>query len=271
MRVMAGLVVAGALVALSARAEEPYGLPLAGEEAEAFLRTAEVVDKKGLGIGITRSERLTLGDGTRTHRAVWKTIDEFKRGLTRLEGGGVIVDFADSWKFEVASYEVDKLLGLSLVPPTVERTLNRTTGSLQLWVEGAMTEADRKQKKIRPPNPAAWNDQMYKVRLLHQLTYNTDSRNIRNVLFDPSFRIYAVDFSRAFAAYAYVRSEDELTRFSRAALDRMRALDRPTLDAKLGKWLNGPQIETLLVRRDKILALAERRVREKGEAAVLYP
>jgi hypothetical protein len=109
------------------------------------------------------------------------------------------------------------------------------------------------------------------VRLLHQLTYNTDARNIRNVLFDPSFRIYAVDFSRAFAAYAYVRSEDELTRFSRAALDRMRALDRPTLDAKLGKWLTGPQIETLLVRRDKILALAERRVREKGEAAVLYP
>ena len=146
MRVMAGLVVAGALVALSARAEEPYGLPLSGEEAEAFLRTAEVVDKKGLGIGITGSERLTLSDGTRTHRAVWKTIDEFKRGLTRLEGGGVIVDFADSWKFEVASYEVDKLLGLSLVPPTVERTLNRTTGSLQLWVEGAMTEADRKQK-----------------------------------------------------------------------------------------------------------------------------
>ena len=36
MRVMAGLVVAGALVALSARAEEPYGLPLSGEEAEAF-------------------------------------------------------------------------------------------------------------------------------------------------------------------------------------------------------------------------------------------
>jgi hypothetical protein len=42
------------------------------------------------------------------------------------------------------------------------------------------------------------------------------------------------------------------------------------LDAKLGRWLTGTQIEGLLKRRDKILALAARRVQEQGEAAVLY-
>jgi hypothetical protein len=250
--------------------QERSGLPLTGEPAEAFLRTAEVVKKKSLGLGITHSDQYTLSDGTRTIKAVWKTIDEFKRGVTSLEGGGVIVDFADSWKHEVAAYELDKLIGLELVPPTVERKFGRTVGSLQMWVEGAMTEADRKQKKVEPPDPQAWNEQMYKVRLLHQLTYNTDSRNIRNVLIDPSFRVYAIDSSRAFVGYGDLRSEKELARFSRSALDALKTLDRPTLDAKLGRWLSGPRIEGILKRRDKILGLARRRVQEQGEAAVLY-
>jgi hypothetical protein len=251
-------------------AQEPYGLPLTGEAAETFLRTAEVVRKRGISRGITHPDQYTLSDGTRTCKAVWKTIDEFKRGVTTLEGGAVYVDFADSWKHEVAAYELDKLLGTGLVPPTVERSFGRTTGSLQMWVEEAKTEGDRKREKIAPPDLKAWNEQIYRVRLLHQLTYNTDYRNINNVLFDPSFRVYAVDFSRAFVHYGDLRSEEELVRFSRSLLEALKGLDRPTLDAKLGRWLNGSQIEGLLERRDKILALAERRVREKGEAAVLY-
>ena len=62
----------------------------------------------------------------------------------------------------------------------------------------------------------------------------------------------------------------ELQRFSREALERLRALDRPTLDAKLGPWLNGRQIAAMLKRRDKILAIAERLVVENGESHVLY-
>ena len=53
-------------------------------------------------------------------------------------------------------------------------------------------------------------------------------------------------------------------------LEALKALDRPTLDAKLGHWLGGPQIESLLKRRDKIVALAAKHVAERGEAAVLY-
>jgi hypothetical protein len=139
-----------------------------------------------------------------------------------------------------------------------------------MWVDGAMTEAERKQRKIDPPDPQAWNQQMYKMRLLHQLTYNTDSRNINNVLIDRAFRIYAVDSSRAFATYNDLRAEKELTRFPRSVLGVLETLDRPTLEAKLGRWLTGPQIECLLKRRDKILALARKRVQEQGEGAVLY-
>ena len=269
-RAFAVAALVGWACASPARAQEPFGLPLAGEAAETFLRTATYVSKKGIKIGITNPDQYTLTDGTRTCRAAWKTIDEFKRGITSLEGGGVIVDFADSYKHEIASYELDKLLGTGLVPPTVERTFGGRKGSLQLWVEGAMTEAERKKKKITPPDPQAWNEQMYKVRLLHQLTDNTDFRNINNVLSDPSFRVYAVDFSRGFTIYADLRAPKELVRFARSVLEALKALDRPTLDAKLGHWLGGPQIESLLKRRDKIVALAAKHVAERGEAAVLY-
>ena len=256
--------------ALPLPAQELSGLPLSGEAAETFLKTAQVVHKKALSLGVTHSDQYTLSDGTRTCKAVWKTIDEFKRGLTSLEGGGVIVDFADSWKHEVAAYELDKLIGLGLIPPTVERTFGHTSGSLQMWVEGAMTESDRKQKKLAPPDPRAWNEQMYRVRLLHQLSFNTDYRNIRNVIVDSSFRGYAIDSSRAFQVYADILSERALLCFPRAVLEAMKALDRPMLHEKLGRWLGGPQIDTLLKRRDKILALAQRRVQEQGEVAVLF-
>jgi hypothetical protein len=255
---------------VAAQTQEPFGLPLSGEVAEAFLRDARVVEKKTLSVGITRSQRCTLSNGVRTARALWKTIDESKPGVTHFQGGGFVVDFADSWKHEVAAYELDKLIGTGLVPPTVERSFDRTPGSLQMWVEQALTEADRKQRKLEPPDVEAWNRQMHGVRLLHQLTFNTDARNIRNVLFDPSFRIFAVDFSRAFAPYTDLKSEKELQRFSRQALERLRALDRPRLVEKLGRWLSGRQIDTMLERRDKILAAAERLVAEKGDAAVLF-
>lgn len=251
-------------------AEEPGHAIPTGEEAERFLRTAEVVSRRALDHGITHPDQLTLSDGARTARAIWKTIDEHKHGVTRLERGRVMVGFADSWRHEVAAYELDKLLGTGLVPPTVERTIGGTTGSVQLWVEG-MTEADRQARAIAPPDLGRWNDQMHTLRLLHQLTDNTDYRNIRNVLVDPSFRIYAIDFSRAFTIYGELRSPEGLQRFSRPVLEALASLDRPTLEKRLGRWLSGPRIESLLKRRDQIVALASRLARERGEENVLYP
>jgi hypothetical protein len=256
--------------ATPARAQESYGLPLRGEAAETFLRTARVVHRKAIGSGITGSDQLTLSDGQATHKAAWKTIDEFKRGVSSFSGAGVIVDYQDSYRFEIAAYELDKLLGFDLVPPTVERSIQGKTGALQMWVEGAMTEADRKQKNLTPPDVDAWNAQIHAVRLLHQLTFDWDAQNIHNLLLDPSFRVYAIDFSRSFASYDQLRNEKLLERFPRAGLEALKRLDEPTLAEKIGRWVSRPQIRALLKRRDQILLVAHKRVAEKGEAAVLY-
>jgi hypothetical protein len=263
---------AAQVVAPSAQApEKAYGLPLRGAEAEAFLKTAEVVRTRPLASGVTHSEQLTLSDGTRTLKAVWKTIDEHQRGMKRIEGGGLVLEFVDSWKYEVAAYELDKLLGLDLVPPTVERRLQGKTGSLQMWVEGVITEWDRVKQKREPPDPEWWNRQVYSVRLLHALTLDTDARNLSNQLVDPDFTIYAIDFSRAFRVLDFVPTEKDLQRFPRGPVEKMKTLDRPGLSAALGRWLTGVEIDGLLRRRDRILTLVEKRIREKSEAAVLFP
>ncbi len=250
--------------------EAASGLPLRGPAAESFLRTAKVVRRRALPSGVSGSHQLTLSDGSATHKAVWKTIDEFRPGLTSFEGGGTVLDYEDSYRFEIAAYELDKLLGFELVPPTVERVLEHKTGSLQMWVEDATTEWDRKAKGLVPPDGEAWNRQIHAVRLLQQLTFDWDAQNTHNVLVDRSFRVYAIDFSRSFAVYDKVRSEKMLQRFPRGPLEAMKALDEATLAAKLGRWISRPQIRTLLRRRDQILQIAARLVAEKGEAAVLY-
>jgi hypothetical protein len=271
-RLGAAAVLAMAVRAVATAETPAHGLPLTGEAAETFLRTARVTGMKAIGTGITHPSKAALTDGARNLNGVWKTIDESKPGVTNFERGTFEVDFRDSYKFEIAAYELDKLLGLGLVPPTVEREINGQKGSLQLWVEGSMTEWDRRKQKLQAPDPDRWNEQMYKVRLLHQLTYNTDRGNIRNVLVDPDFRIYAIDHSRAFRRHQQLPGgQKDLTRFSRAALDRLRALNAPLLEEKLGPWLEKRELDALLKRRNLILALAEQRVREQGEAAVLYP
>jgi hypothetical protein len=253
--------------------ERLFGLPLEGAQAEAFLRTARVVGRVPVGEGVTDPERLTLTDGTRTLDAVWKTIDEHTPGMKRMESGGWQFDFRDSWKNEVAAYELDKLLGLELVPPTVEREVAGRTGSLQIWVEGVMTEHDRRERGLEPKGPRdiiRWGNRIHCVRLLHQLTYNADFQNIKNILVDPEFRVYVVDSSRAFRIQEDLLAPDDLQRFSRTTLERLEVLDRAGLEERMGRWLGEMQIEGLLARRDRILALATQRVEERGAGEALF-
>jgi len=264
-------VLACALLLLQASAVS-HGLPLTGEPAEDFLRTARVVSMRELSVGISGPRQATLSDGRLTGKAVWKTIDYYRPGLTYLSKGQPEIDFRDSYRSEVAAYELDKLLGLDLVPPTVERTVGRETGAMQMWVERVVTEYERRERGLLAPDPEGWDAQMDKVRLLRQLTYDSDRANIRNLLIDPAdFRIYAIDFSRAFRRYSNLPAPEELTRFPRAVLERLRGLNEEVIDRNLGTWVPPTERRALLKRRDAILAIADRLVAQKGAVAVLHP
>ena len=107
------------------------------DEREAFLATASfATDAPTDG---RRSWRAGLDDGTRRHDASVVTED----------GSGPT---GRNYRFNVAAYELDKLLGLNLVPPSVERSVNGRPASVIWWLDNfAMNELDRRRKGIDPP------------------------------------------------------------------------------------------------------------------------
>jgi hypothetical protein len=256
----------------TAVAGEPgSALPLAGDAAERFLKTAQVLELKRFKTkGVTMPRKATLSDGQRTLYAVFKDIDTYSQKET-LAGGEVVLRFRDSYRHEIAAYELDKLLGLAIVPPCIKRHIKGDVGALCLWVEGTMTEWERMEADLHPTDIEQWNRQMMTIRLFLQLIYDMDYKNVSNLLVDENFKIYKIDSSRAFRNDRELRDPAKLTRFSRSVLDALLSLTIDNVNASLRAWLSKDQIKGLLARRDRILELAEARVAALGEEEVLFP
>ncbi len=262
--VLASCLAAAALIAWQ---DTPSPRNLSREEMEQFLRQAKVIRSRGISTGITGSKRLTLSDGDLTHDAHFQTIDEFK---PRFESAlGTEINFRDSYKYNIAAYHLDKLLTLNMIPVSIERKIGGQTGSLTWWVDNVlMMEKDRYQKKIEPPNIDDWNDQMYQVRVFNELVYNTDP-NLGNLLITNDWKLWMVDFSRAFRLYKSLRSPENLARIDRRFYEGLRKLDENTLSKEMGRYLTKPEIQGVLGRRDKIIEFFDKEIAAKGEAAVI--
>lgn len=239
-----------------------------GVDVEQFLSRAKITKMKDIPEGITMPKKATLEFNGDMHFAVFKTIDEGPVASKELDRG-VELQFQDSWRTEVAAYELDKLIGLGMVPATVERSYAGRHGSLQYWVDSSMTEQTRLEKKLNPPDRADWEKQVAKIRLFDNLIYNTD-RHLDNLLITDDWTIRLIDHSRTFRPFDQLKDPQKLTTFSRSLLTRLEALNEPMLKEHLGKYLSPYQIQGLLKRRDAILALSRKLVAEKGEGAVLY-
>ncbi len=259
-----------ALQAVAAPPTESGPARLSGAAAEEFLRTAEVVDSEFIPVGVTKPQRLTLTDGEVTARATWKTISEYQAVRKFDDGGMPELGFRDSYESEVAAYELDKLLGFGFVPPTVVRKLRRERGSLMLWIDGCITEGERRRRRVNPPDSEAWSQQIYDARLFHQLIHDSDYQNLSNLLVDPDFKLWVVDQSRAFRTQGKLLNQQYLRRFSRRTLERLRELTPELLEEKLGEWLTPRQRKGLLIRRDLLLDAAEKLVAEQGAETVLF-
>ena len=106
---------------------------LTKEQIKQFLLTAKVVKSQDSKKGITNTSRLTLSDGTVTHDASFQSIDEHKP-ITQLTSGSE-VNFVDSYKYNIAAYQLAELLGIDdMLPVYVERKWKGNQGSLSWWL-----------------------------------------------------------------------------------------------------------------------------------------
>ena len=246
---------------------------LSVDEIKTFLKTARVVRSRGTEKGVTAPKRLTLSNGTITHDAVFQAIDD-RQQVARLGGGArqqsVELNFVDSYKYNIAAYELARLLDLDqMMPVYVERKWNGLTGSISWFVPTMMDESDRHKKNIQPPSPTAWNYQMYRMRVFSSLVRDTD-RNLTNVLITPDWKVMMIDFSRAFRLQPELLHPKDLSKIDRKLLAKLEALSKEGVRNVTKDFLTKAEIDAMIQRRDAIVAHFKKLIAELGEEKVLY-
>ena len=145
------LVIAAALFPRAGAAQDqtaaPSGLSL--DQKEEFLKNSDVISEKLLSVGVTHSIKVKLQYKGMIHDAHVQTIDE-KASSVR---AGSAPQPHDYYGFNIAAYELDKLLGLNMTPASVKRKFRGQWAAFTWWVDDvAMMNMDRVRNKVQPPS-----------------------------------------------------------------------------------------------------------------------
>jgi hypothetical protein len=236
-------------------------------EMEEFLHLGKIGVQKNIPKGVTLPMRATLEYKGMNHDAAIQAVDISKASYETARG--TELNFRDSWKYNVAGYELAKILELNMVPPYVERSVAGHEASLSWWVDDTMMELDRIHRKLNAPDVEAWNKQMYVVRVWHELIYDTDP-NLTNLLVTKDWQLWIIDFTRAFRWNKELRDPKNLVQCDRKLLAKLRTLDRDMLREKLSRWQTKAEIDGLVARAGIIVSFFDKEAAAKGEGAVLY-
>ena len=241
-------------------------------QIKAFLKNAKIVRVRNTDKGVTAPRRMTLSDGTITHDAVFQAIDDRQMvaHLTGSRGAQTELNFVDSYKYNIAAYEIAGLLGLDyMMPVYVERRWNGQMGSISWFVPTLMDESERLKKKIEPPSPALWNQQMYRMRVFSSLLRDTD-RNLTNVLITNDWKVVMIDFSRAFRLQPELLHLPDLNKIDRNLLTRLQTLTADDIKKVAKDFVTKAELDALFQRRDLLVAHFKKLVDTLGEDKVLY-
>lgn len=219
-------------------------------EFEEYIRTAPFVRIENVPIGVTKPKRAYFAPGGLVASVAWKVLPPGRQG-----------GFWESYKSEIAAYELDKMLGLDLVPPVVEKRWDGDLGAAILWVAPVHAWKDVEAR----PKPPTWDRQAVRMKMFDDLIGNAD-RNAGNLLVDDEWNLFLIDHTRAFTG-----SRDlpwPLVHVDRTLWNRMLALDEPALGARLGHWVDRRDLRAMLDRRDRMKTAIDALVKQHGEAAV---
>jgi len=232
---------------------------LSTKEMEDFLRTASVVGRGPGPGGRTDAWRLTLEAGGTVRTALFKYIDRRRPDL-----------LADSYRYELAAYTLDKYLVLGYVPPIVQYRVDQTPGALQAFVQNSISEADRKAQHLDPRDPEVFEKSMTDLRVFENLVYD-DCQNEKDTLIGrDDWKIFRVDFSEAFAPKKDTVPHCDIRRCSRLLYKKLNGWDDKTVAALMAPYLNEEEIRALNARRELIFRYIQRLIELAGETNVLF-
>jgi hypothetical protein len=260
-RIFVGALVLLASVSLSGQAVIPApeagkcSLVWAGHESEIehLLAQGKVAKLEDVPIGVTKPQRATLEGAPM--RFAWKPLTP-----------GYSKGYMESYKAEIAAYKLDRLLGLNMVPPIVERNMNGKNGAAVLWVEN--TRGWSVEKPPQGPEPS-WSLQLTRMKMFDLLIANID-RNQGNLIYDADWHLFLIDHSRAFTGKKDLKGIAPLGRVDRDLWNKMAALTLDDLNRGLDKWVGNNEKKAILLRRDLMAKDIAEKVAARGEKFVFY-
>jgi hypothetical protein len=229
-------------------------------DLENYLRTARIISvDKNIEGGRTAPWIIRLDDGKMRLRGIFKHVNRHRPAL-----------LPDSYKYEIAAYELAKLIAFDLVPAVVEREIKGLKGSLQIYLENCMAENERKRRNIAPPNPKVFENILEEIKVFENLVYD-ECQNTDDILINKEdWRVWRVDFSEAFSPSPDLIPGCEISRCSKKFYQNLLKLDDNVLKTKLKPYLNEEEIKALLERKTLIIEKIKKLIQEKGEEAVLF-
>jgi hypothetical protein len=237
--------------------EEPPG---SEGNIESFLKAAPILKIRKTSLpGRTEPWKITLEDGGSKRQAIFKYIDRPRPNL-----------IPDSWKYERAAYLICRYLSLTYVPPVVERQVEEIPGSLQLFVDGAIPEADRKQKHIEPPDPRGFEEALMELRVFANIVYDSCHNDEDTLIQMDTWRVYRVDFAQAFEPKKGLVRDCAIERCSSRLYGHLRAWKDDQVAKLLAPYLNQEEIQALNARVGLIIYTIRRLIQTRGEGAVLF-
>lgn len=249
-------------------AAAPATAALSATEMEKFLLDGRIIKKKESSKGVTNAYRVTLSDGLLEHDAQVQNVDiskpYFDVGPRHSE-----VNFRDSFRYNVAAYRLSVLLGLDNVPMSVERIVDGKPVAMTWWLDNVMDDGDRRKKKVANANPLRAADYYSVMYVFDELIQNRD-RNQGNIMWSPDSRMWLIDHTRAFRTGRDLQKPENLTRVERTLFQKLRALDQQAFTDAVGKSLTKTEIESLFIRRDRLVEHFDKKIASLGEDKILY-
>ncbi len=177
-------------------------------EKEAFLQQAVITERGQSLPGGDQAYFVTMSDGETTRTALVQTLTPYEYGW---------FESRDSYRYNLAAYKLDRLIGAAVVPCTVIRRVKGQPASVTAW-----SSADSRQDN--------------RATVFRALVADSDGT-----------------FAGAFAASRAVTGVADQTQLDEEFRVALEGMTRKQLERELGDILTSREIRSLLCRRDQIL------------------
>ena len=228
----------------------PFGL--AEKKMKIVMKQAKVKSTKGDSGDFEQGKTVILDYQGHQFEARFFTYDEAP-GAESGEWKDTYVG-ARRYHYELAAFKLDRMLGIGLVPTTIEKEIDGVAGALQLVPEKTISESDLVNRFGGEIRGCHRDDQRNLKDVFDYLVQNEIGRRAESRYSKSDGQIWFLGHSQTFSPSTRFTSKNrpEEVFVSPAFKKALLALSKDDLKA-LDKWLNANQIDAIWARRERLI------------------